>query len=358
MKILCQLDQGGSFFVRQGWGKVFKLAGHDFRFWTRETKSAFDAFHDFVPDLLISCTYSIDRGLYKQIVAHPEMKVILFGSAWGDYVDNLDHTKYPIVMINDKEKETLEQLKKETGKPDYVFIHVTDKYLEPTMGGWRKIGIEPIGILNAADVLDYYPTSPRPELACDIGFVGGYWGYKSRNIDNFLIPLCQPQTKLKVKIFGNQSWPVSNYLGFIDTTRVRELFSSATVCPSVSESHSTDLGFDIVERPFKVLSSGAFCVADYVEEAKELFNEQELIMCKTPEEYHNSIKHFINYPNDRKPFIDAGRKKVLSAHTYFHRVAKMFGKLNLINEAMQVLLVYKEWLDLQPSSYTEGVKCD
>lgn len=358
MKVLCRLDGGGSMFVRQGWGKAFKLAGHDFRFWNPDSKSLFDVFHDFTPDLFISTTYSVDRAFCKLVEANPAMKVILFASAWGDYVDNIDHQKYPIVMVQDGEKRILEELKKKTGKPDFVFIHVTDKFREPTMGGWRTIGIEPVGILNAADVLDYLPGTPKENLKSDIVFVGGYWPYKARNINNFLLPLCHPSKNLNVKIFGNQPWPVPNYLGQISTPDVRNAFASAIVCPSVSESHSTDLGFDIVERPFKVLASNAFCIADYVEEAREIFNPEELIMCSHDWEYHERIQEFIRFPDTRLPYINAGRKCVLSKHTYFHRVAQMFTQLNLPDEAAKVLNAYQNWLKLQPASYTEGVLCD
>ena len=60
------------------------------------------------------------------------------------------------------------------------------------------------------------------------------------------------------------------------------LFSSATVCPNVSEAHSQDFGYDIIERPFKVLSSGGFCISDYVESmAEEVFNNGEVVFAKT-----------------------------------------------------------------------------
>ncbi len=326
MKILCRYDASGPHYVRSGWGKAFKAAGYDFRFWVPQTKSAFDAFAEFEPNIFLGTTYDTDRALVKCIAARPELKVGLFASAWGPRIDEIDVVKYPIVVVNEQEKRTIAHLKETTGRPDFVFIHVTDKYLEPTMSDWRSIGVEPVGILNAADIIDYHPAEPIDALKCDIGFCGGYWGYKGRNLNSHILPLCHPSSGLNVKIFGNKTWPTHAYLGTLADASVKHLFNSATVCPNVSEPHSTDvdgLTCDIVERPFKVLSSGGFCVSDYVEEAREVFGVDELVMCKSASEFHETIYHFVENPELRLPFIEAGQIKTLKSETYFDRTAKM-----------------------------------
>ncbi len=332
MKILCEYTDAGPSYVRTGWGRVFKALGHTFSFWRPEKSSAFDAFSETEPDLFIGTTYGVDRAVYKNIVRRPNMKVALFASAWGELVKDLDIRKYPVVVASDREKATIEQLKKETGRPDFVFIHVTDKFLEGTMGGWRSIGVEPVGILNAADTFDYLGGKFRPELACDVAFVGGYWPYKARNIDNLLLPLCHPSSGLNVKIFGNRQWPVHQYLGFIENHDVRDLFASAKVCVNISEPHSTDLGWDIVERPFKVLSSGGFCVSDHVEEIAYLFNGT-IPFANSRESMANMVRYFVDYSEERLPFMERGRKLVLEGHTYWDRVAQMFDHLGMRDEA-------------------------
>ncbi len=346
MKVLCLHTPCGPHYVRSGWGRAFAACGHDFRFWQPASKSAFDAFSEFEPELFIGTTYDLDRALCKCIRARPALRVILFGSAWGELVDGLDRDRYPLVVATAQEQASLERLKGETGRPDFVFIHVTDKYLEGTMGGWRTIGIEPVGILNAADTFVYLDGEYRHELRCDVAFVGGYWPYKARNLDRFLLPLCHDGTArpLDVKIFGNQNWPVAQYLGTIADEDVRHLFRSAVVCPNVSEPHSTDLGWDIVERPFKVMASGGFCISDWVDEARQLFDEEELPMARTPRELQQLVRKFVLQPEARQPHIDAGRRKVLRQHTYFDRIQQMFDRLGLAREAARVLAVKAEHL--------------
>lgn len=337
LKILCRYDPSGPHYVRSGWGKAFKAAGCDFRFWVPDSKSAFDAFSDFEPDIFLGTTYDMDRALVKCITARPEMKVGLFASAWGDRINDVDLAKYPIVVVSEQEKRVIEHLKQTTGKPDFVFIHVTPKFLEPTMGGWRSIGVEPLGILNAADIVDYRPATRLPELMCDVAFCGGYWGYKGRNLTDYIIPLCHPSTGLNVKIFGNKPWPVHSYLGTIKDENVRHLFNSATVCPNVSEPHSTDLGWDIVERPFKVMSAGGFCISDYVEEAREIFKPSQLIMCETPQKFRDAVQWFVEHPEERAPYIKDGMEAVLKNHTYLDRVSMMLNNFTLEEEAAKVM---------------------
>lgn len=337
MKVLCQLDSGGSKSVREGWLRIFAYCGHQVLFWDRSRgKPAFDIFAEYEPDILLATTYDLDRAMSKCIASRPSLKVALFASAWGPYIDDINRQEFPIVIVNDEEKRTLEKLKKETGKPDFVFIHVTDKYLDGTMGGWREIGVEPVGILNAADLFLYRPSRPKPELACDAAMCGGYWGYKARNLDRFILPLCHPSSGLNVKLFGHSAWPVHNYLGQISQEDERALYSSATVCMNVSEPHSTSLklGWDTIERPFKTLACGAMVVSDYVPEmASEIFSNGEIAFATTPTEFNELICYYVNNPGLRLPFQEKGKKEVYQNHTYFERVAKMLTNFNLQDEA-------------------------
>jgi glycosyltransferase involved in cell wall biosynthesis len=273
------------------------------------------------------------------------MKVAMYASAWGPYLKDVDLKRYPIVVASEDEKKNISLLKEMTSKPDFVFIHANDRWLEGTMSGWKEAGVPYHGILNAADTFAYLNGTPRPELKCDVAFVGGYWGYKARNLDRYILPLCHPSTGLGVKIFGNQPWPVHQYLGLVEDETVKDLFASAVVCPNVSEPHSTDdgLGWDVIERPFKVLSSGGFCVSDYCPEAAEsLFTGGELVFAKTPDDFAEAIRHFVAHPEDRQPYILRGRRKVLGQHTYFHRVAQMFDALGLPAESARTLDLHEK----------------
>lgn len=337
MKILCLHTNCGPSYVRNGWRRVFEACGHTFRFWHHEQQSAFDAFNEFEPDLCILTTYDLDRAQAKCIASRPHMKVIMFASAWGPFIEDVDLKKYPIVVTSEAEKRTIEKLKKETGKPDFVFIHAHSRWLDGTMSGWSEIGVPYHGILNAADTFAYLNGNLRQELTCDVGFVGGYWGYKAQNLNKYILPLCHRNAGLRVKVFGNSVWPVSQYLGSISDQDSRDLFASATVCPNVSEPHSTDLGWDVIERVFKVPIAGGVVVSDYVEEARDLFTLDELPMAKNPSEMEAFVRYMIEDGHYRDGVKSKMKAAVLDRHTYWERTADFFAHLGMVGEAKTVL---------------------
>ena len=264
MKILISSDGPHAHsYIRTSWGKVFANLGHQVRMWEISQESAFDAFDEFEPDIFMGQTYNLNDAVFKCIKERPHMKVVLRASDWGDMQDNIDLNKYPILVAQEEEKRLLEKLKKQTGKPDFVHNHYHDNWISQTHGKWNDIGIRPVSLMHAADIFDFYPQQAVSLLKCDIGFIGGYWPYKAINLDKYLVNLCTPVGKYNIKIFGSSSWPVCQHLGKIDNNNVGALFSSATVCPNISEPHSQDFGYDIIERPFKILMSGGFCVSDY-----------------------------------------------------------------------------------------------
>lgn len=346
MKILCQYKSCGEEYRLRGFGNALGYCGHTFAFWQPQIKSAFDAFDEFQPDVFIGTTFDLDAAMIACIKERPDLKVILKGSNWGPSNENIDKNKYPVVMVTQHEKDVLAKLKEETGRPDYVFCHYHPNRLEETMSGWNSIGIKPVALCNAADVIDYFGGVPKKELACHIGFVGGYWRYKSYNLDKYITPLCHPVGKLNIKIFGNQKWPVPQFMGLISDSAVKDLYCSATVSPSVSEPHSTDFGFDPIERGFKILSSGGFCVHDYVDTlAKDIFTDGEVPFFSTPEEFSALLNKFLHedHQAEKKAIAAKGKAKVLGEHTYFHRSADMMRELALVEEANDVLNKYSEW---------------
>lgn len=341
MKILCNYTHCGPAFVRTGWGRVFGGIGHSFTFWQPEIKPAFDMFSEYEPDLFIGTTFDLDRATEKCIRARPNMRVILYASAWGNLIDEIDTKQYPLIVASQQEKDRLEKLKRETGRPDFVFLHYHPKWLERTLGGWNSIGIKPVSMLNAADTYDYLPGQPKPEFASDLAFVGGYWQYKSRNIDRFLLPLCYnnvPDMPLKIKIFGNQPWPVPQYLGLADNNDVKSIFASAKICPNLSEPHSTEFGFDVVERPYKVLSAGCFCISDYVQSSAEDIFYDCVPHAKTPQEFWDLIRYYLDPKNEeeKQQMIDIGQNRVLERHTYFDRIYDVFKYLGMEEECQKV----------------------
>ena len=335
MKILISSDgPHAHYYIRMSWLKVFRAMGHDVQLWHKDEKPAFDIFDEFEPDLFMGQTYNLDDALFKCIKCRPHMKVVMRASDWGYMQKGIDLKKYPILVAQEEEKKLLERLKEETGKPDLVHNHYHENWIKVTHNEWESIGIRPISLLHGADIFDFYLRPPIKQLQCDIGFVGGYWPYKAINLDKYLINLCHPVGKYNIKIFGTSNWPVAQYNGRVSTENVCGLFASATISPNISEPHSQDFGYDIIERPFKILMSGGFCISDYVESmVNDVFTNNEIVFAKTPEEFEKLIKYYINNPEKRIEHIKAGYNSVVNNHTYFHRISSLLSELGMKDES-------------------------
>jgi hypothetical protein len=148
------------------------------------------------PDILYIPTYHIDQSVVKCLKERPWIKLACKGSDWGVAQDGMDLSKYPILVANQREIDTILKLKDEIGKPDFIDIHYHQSSVNLTHSKWIDNGIKCVGLMSGADVFDYTNGVYKQELECDISFVGGYWPYKSKTLNSWLIPLCHPKGKL------------------------------------------------------------------------------------------------------------------------------------------------------------------
>jgi hypothetical protein len=340
MKVMISSDgPHAHYYIRMGWAKVFQAIGHEVILWDTNTKSAYDAFDEFEPDIFMGQTYNMNRSLFNCIKERPEMKVVMRASDWGDMQKEVDKEKYPILTATKDESIWIERLKRECDKPDFVHNHYHDNWMKVTHNRWEVIGVKVVSMMHGADVFDYANAGEVDLLKSDIVFVGGYWPYKAERLDPYLLRLCHPVGKFNIKIFGGSDWPVVQYAGKISNENVKHAFRSAIVCPNVSEPHSQDFGYDIIERPFKVLMSGGFCISDYVESmANDVFTNDEVLFAKTPEEFEQLIQYYVNHPKEAALYAEKGFNCVLQNHTYFHRIARLFTELDMPKEAEKCLM--------------------
>ncbi len=97
------------------------------------------------------------------------------------------------------------------------------------------------------------------------------------------------------------------------------------------EPHSTNGGFDVVERVFKTMYCGGLCVSDHVKEMVDGFGlipGTHLFTCTTAKQYGEVIDeimaHKVTGVNEIR---DAGKKFVRENHTYIHRAKQLLEDL-------------------------------
>jgi len=341
MKILIANDGPTAFYyIRLGLARAFTAAGHQVTLWDITKQPVFDVFDEVEPDLFLGQTYNTSRSLVNAIKERPHMKVIMKAGDWGPLCEDIMKGDYGVLMASPEEQARILALHEETGKPDYVHIYYHPHFLKSTHGGWIDAGINVHSHMLGADVFDYTNGTSMEQFKSDLTFIGGYWPYKARNINAYLLSLCLDY-KYRIKIFGNSHWPVAQYCGFAPQGMERHILASATITPQIHEPHSTTYGFDMSERTFKLMANKCFVVSDYVAGLDYLFGEDEcLVLTKTPEEFRERIDYFLQHPDERLGYIERGYQKVMDEHTYFHRVRDIFTNLGFKKQAQDVVTAY------------------
>jgi len=344
MKILISNDGYSAFFyIRTGLARAFSACGHQVSFWNIHDKPVFDAFDEFEPDLFLGQTYNTTDQVCRAITERPHLKVIMKGADWGYLIDETDLDKYGLLAVQQQETERILKLQQETGKPDFLHIHYHADWMYGTHGHWMDRGMPVYSILTGADIFDYTGGQHMPVFECDMAFVGGYWPYKAQVINPYLLRLCY-DTDYRIKLYGNAHWPVPQYCGMIDTQYVKHATASATICPCLYEPHAGDLGFDMAERPFKLLSNKCFIISNYVESMHRLLPDS-IVTAKSPEEFQDKVDYYLANPDERLPFIQRGYDEVMAKHTYFHRIQQIFKLLKMEDEADKCMTTLKHIIE-------------
>ena len=327
-----------------GWMRVLNAMGHECLVWNQGVPP-FDIFDTVEPDVFIGASYDLDRATVKCIKERPEMKVVLKAHNWGPMDKIIDINEYPIGVATEKEKNLICDMKRKIGKPDLLLNWYHPSRMKDTMGGWDEGGVPTLGLQPAADIFEYYPVPSSPELECDIAFVGGFWGYKGRQIKELMSPLLYPVGKYNIKIFGNSVWPCPQYLGSAQDETVRALFSSAKICPNISAPHASKFGFEVNERVFKLSACKAFCISDHIDSlCEDIFVNEELPTAKTRQEFQDLIEFYLSNPEKRTEKAEQCYNTVMGSHTYFHRVENLCRSLGMHAEgdkAMDLLKGFK-----------------
>jgi len=347
MKILISNDgRHAHYYQRMAWSNAFQACGFQVGFWDIGNTPAFDVFDKFEPDIFMGQAYNLDDATIKCIKERPHLKVALRAGDWGDQTKEIDHEKFNILTTTTKEVKMLEELKNQTGQPEFIHIHYAPEAIAHTHQYYWNIGIKPVSLMMCADTFSYSNAKFDPELECDIGFVGGFWPYKGQVIEPYLFPVLHPLNKYRTKIFGNQPWRVNQYCGVISDNKTKDLFVSAKICPNLSEPHAQAYGFDINERIFKILYAGGFCISDNVEGYK-MFGDG-IVIADSPKDFREKIEYHLNTDEGRMlmpEIMYKGQKIVKENHTGFHRVAQILNEFGYSEEAFSLLNQYSNFLN-------------
>ncbi len=193
----------------------------------------------------------------------------------------------------------------------------------------------------------YLPMAADPDLHCpvslseedrrtfgsDVSFVGA--GYANRR-QLFPALLQQPWS---FKLWGNE-WDGADELrsvlqlngARIDTATCMKVFNATTI--NLNLHSTTGAGLDpqadfVNPRTFELAACGAFQLVDHRSELRQFFTEQEMVSFQDFEEVPGLVQQWLNDPSARQAMTNAARARVLSEHTYVHRMRDLLGHIGL-----------------------------
>lgn len=320
-------------FIYEGYKSAFTRLGHSFYTLTHND-SLSNMLEQIHPDIFISSLHRyalkfLDLDLLK--LYRKDHGLIYFNSipTWKML------SRQPGCSDLEHDTELVSLIKRGlAGDAFFYWIEQDSPYME---GFTKSTGYPYHTILLAADTERYY-FDPDPKYAHDISYVGHYLKEKRTFFKKYLFPL---KKTYNVGIYGSDWALPDRLLGYaqkgaqyfkipwlksirkVPLLSDRKVYSSSTINLNIHGDFQSLNGSDINERTFKILACDGFEICDNVGPVRKYFTEQELVVAKDSNEWFEKIDYFIKNPEKRLPYIEAGRKRVLTSHTYTNR-AKQF----------------------------------
>ena len=321
MRILFTDPRSGAFhYILNGMAAAFRSLGHKTARWDGKEASL----RSFKPDLYIGSSG------HPQVI--PNWARDEFGTRVAYHVNPYGKERLKPVAGGPNINEPMQSLAWVTQqRPSFVFGYCYGGEINRYWDGWiSELGIPVYGVPTAGDHLNFYKVDPDPKFKCDLAFVGGYWKYKAKNLDQYILPLFK---KFNIKVYGSD-WKLGG--GLISDDDIRKLFSSSKIGPCVHEPHSAVYGIDIPERVFKVPLCGLLAISDPSPSLRDMFPGNILPMASTPAEYMDLIKHYLHNEEERIKMAEAQRRHILKRHTYLNRIQTILAGFGLIDESVGV----------------------
>jgi len=181
--------------------------------------------------------------------------------------------------------------------------------------------------LAADDEVYYPPSSPVPERH-KITFIGGWWPFKGQQLDRYLKPILD-RYRSDVAVFG-RNWPYASRGELADEQFNPTVWGTSVNLTFHEPSQVQGVPVHVNERIFKLLACGAFVLSDNNLCLQEYFEPDEIVLCPTPEEMLDKIRHFLDHPEERRRLAEKGHQAVMRRHTYKIRAEKLLRALQSV----------------------------
>lgn len=132
-------------------------------------------------------------------------------------------------------------------------------------------------------------------------------------------------------IYGDPGWRELLGPAFTLKPEVRyydELPRVYAACEINFNATSLQMKAAVNQRVFDVPAAGGFLLTDFREQLAEVLEPGREVICyRQPEEIPELVRFYLTHPSERRRLIQVARERVLSEHTYLHRVQTMLAHL-------------------------------
>jgi spore maturation protein CgeB len=118
----------------------------------------------------------------------------------------------------------------------------------------------------------------------------------------------------------------------IDTASCMKVFSATTINLNLHSTTSADLDpqADFVNpRTFELAACGAFQLVDHRSLLSDFFSPQDMVSFRSFDEVPGLVQRWLADPPARQAMASAAKARVLSAHTYMHRMKDLLAQIGL-----------------------------
>jgi spore maturation protein CgeB len=207
---------------------------------------------------------------------------------------------------------------------------------EPVVERYTALGARAcIPVYNALDPATHHPVPPRPELACDLAFLGNRLPDREARVEEFFFTAVEALPERSFLLGGN-GWGervagLTNvrYLGHVPPGEHNALNRSALAVLNVSRESMAANGWSPATRVFEAAGAGACLVSDEWEGIEDFLTPGvEVLIARDGAEVAELLA---TLELDRAREIGAAAlERVLAEHTYDRRAVKVEAVLEAV----------------------------
>jgi len=224
------------------------------------------------------------------------------------------------------EEDPQNPLRKLIGRYDMVFTYgggqpVIDRY---TALGARSC----VPIYNALDPETHHPEPPRPELACDLTFLGNRLPDREARVEEFFFHAVEALPHRSFLLGGN-GWEERvaslgnvRYLGHVPPSDHNALNRSALAVLNVSRESMAANGWSPATRVFEAAGAGACLLTDEWQGVEDFLSPgEEVLVARDGAEVAELLEGLD--PERARAIGEAALERVLAEHTYDRRAEQV-----------------------------------